>query len=124
MKGLKIMSENILSLFDYDTVSEEHKKAVEEVINILQSRKEVPIDVIIEEIKIRFKIKTIPTKKIEDSLWFRYTADEKLGQSVQGYTESFDKDGNKILIPYLGFSADLNYLDGFLKRLISKKIKS
>jgi hypothetical protein len=48
------------------------------------------------------------------------TKDERIGQSVQGFRQSIDENGNKIRIPHIGFSADLDYLDGFLNRLIQK----
>ena len=62
-------------------------------------------------------------KKIEDSVWGQLTKDERLGQSMQGFREAIDKDGKKIRIPHVGFSADLDYLDEFVNRL-TKKIKN
>ena len=48
------------------------------------------------------------------------TKDERLGQSIQGHRLSVDKDGNKLRIPHVGFSADLDYLDEFINRIIQK----
>ena len=45
---------------------------------------------------------------------------KELVQSMQGYRETSDKDGNKIRIPHIGFSADLDYLDEFINRLATK----
>ena len=42
---------------------------------------------------------------------------------MQGFRETIDKDGNKIRIPHIGFSADLDYLDEFVNNL-TKKIES
>jgi hypothetical protein len=48
------------------------------------------------------------------------TKDERLGQSVQGFRQSTDENGEKIRIPHVGFSADLDYLDEFVNRLVKK----
>ena len=65
----------------------------------------------------------IPMQSIEDSVWGQMTKDERLGQSIQGYRQQSDKDGNKIRIPHIGFSADLDYLDDFINRIV-KKVES
>jgi hypothetical protein len=51
------------------------------------------------------------------------TKDERIGQSMQGFRQTTDDEGNKIRIPHIGFSADLDYLDEFVNRL-AKKIAS
>jgi len=58
--------------------------------------------------------------KLEESLWHALTKDERIGQSMQGYKDTTDKDGKKIRIPHIGFSADLDYLDEFINRLAVK----
>ena len=73
-----------------------------------------------EELKERFQLVEIPMKKIEDSVWGQLTKDERLGQSVQGFRQVTDDEGNKIRIPHVGFSADLDYLDEFVNRLVKK----
>ena len=75
---------------------------------------------IIEELKTKFQLVEIPLKKIEDSIWGQLTKDERLGQSVQGFRNSTDEHGNQIRIPHVGFSADLDYLDEFVNRLVNK----
>ena len=62
-------------------------------------------------------------KKIEDTVWGQLTKDERIGQSIQGFRETKDENGNRLKIPHIGFSADLDYLDGFLNRLIQKASK-
>jgi hypothetical protein len=58
--------------------------------------------------------------KVEDSVWHQLTKDERLGFSMQGFRQTTDNDGNKIRIPHIGFSADLDYLDEFVNRLAKK----
>ena len=48
------------------------------------------------------------------------TKDEHIGQNIQGFKIISDDKGNKKRIPHIGFSSDLDYLDGFINRLILK----
>ena len=57
--------------------------------------------------------------KIESSLWHQFTKNEKLGQSVQGFRTSM-VDGKKINIPHISFSADLDYLDDVINRIVKQ----
>ena len=59
-------------------------------------------------------------KKIEDSVWGQLTKDERIGTTIQGFRQSTNERGEKIRIPHVGFSADLDYLDEFVNRLIKK----
>ena len=108
--------------YDYGNITDNDKKVVNEIIELLRDRSNVglPIDMIIEEIKTRFNLVEIPMKKIEDSVWGQLTKDERLGQSVQGFRQTTDENGQKIRIPHVGFSADLDYLDEFVNRLVKK----
>ena len=57
--------------------------------------------------------------KYEDSLWYELTKNENLGVSTQGYREVIQEDGKKIRIPHIAMSADLDYLDDFVKRIFA-----
>jgi len=107
-------------LFDYGDITERDKSVVEEVINLLQARPGVPSEMVIAELKEKFQLVTIPMMKVEDSVWHQLTKDERIGQSMQGFRQTTDNDGNKIRIPHIGFSADLDYLDEFVNRLAKK----
>ena len=110
-------------LFDYGDITERDKSVVEEVINLLQARPGVPSEMVIAELKEKFQLVQIPMMKVEDSVWHQLTKDERIGQSMQGFRQTTDNEGNKIRIPHIGFSADLDYLDEFVNRL-AKKIAS
>ena len=112
--------ESIEGTFDYGSITDRDKKVVNEIIDLLRNRINLPIDMIIEEIKTRFTLEEIPMQKIEDSVWGQLTKNERLGQSIQGFRQSTDKDGNKIRIPHIGFSADLDFLDEFVNRLVTR----
>ena len=112
--------EAIESNYDYGNITDSDKKVVREIIDFLRQREQVPVSMVAEELKTRFELVEIPMKKIEDSVWGQLTKDERLGQSVQGFRQSTDEKGEKIRIPHVGFSADLDYLDEFVNRLVKK----
>jgi hypothetical protein len=114
---------DIEPLFDYGDITDRDKSVVEEVINLFQARPGVPSEMVIAELKEKFQLVQIPMMKVEDSVWHQLTKDERIGQSMQGFRQTTDNEGNKIRIPHIGFSADLDYLDEFVNRL-AKKIAS
>ena len=107
-------------LFDYGHITERDKSVVEEVVNLFEARPGIPSEMVIAELKEKFELVQIPMMKVEDSVWHQLTKDERIGQAMQGFRQTTDKDGNKIRIPHIGFSADLDYLDQFLNRLAGK----
>tara|TARA_R110000765_G_C18461784_1_gene549882 strand:- start:17 stop:457 length:441 start_codon:yes stop_codon:yes gene_type:complete len=109
--------------YDYGDITDSDKKVVTEIIDLMRQRGDVPCSMFAEELKTRFQMVEIPMKSIEDSVWGQLTKDERIGQSVQGYRQATDEKGEKIRIPHVGFSADLDYLDEFINRLV-KKIES
>ena len=115
--------EAIEGLYDYGNITDSDKLLVKEIIDLLRERDQVPCGMFAEELKTRFQLVEIPMKKIEDSIWGQLTKDERIGQSIQGFRQSTDENGEKIRIPHVGFSADLDYLDEFINRLV-KKIES
>ena len=112
--------EAIEGIFDYGNVTDRDKLVVREVIDLIRQREQVPADMIIEELKTRFQLVEIPMRKIEDSIWGQLTKNERLGQSIQGFRQSTNEKGEKERIPHVGFSADLDYLDEFVNRLVKK----
>ncbi len=112
--------EAIEGLYDYGNITDSDKLLVKEIIDLLRERDQVPCGMFAEELKTRFQLVEIPMKKIEDSIWGQLTKDERIGQSIQGFRQSTDENGEKIRIPHVGFSADLDYLDEFVNRLANK----
>ena len=111
---------DIEPLFDYGDITDRDKSVVEEVITLLQARPGVPSEMVIAELKEKFQLVTVPMMKVEDSVWHQLTKDERIGQSMQGFRQTTDENGDKIRIPHIGFSADLDYLDEFVNRLAKK----
>ena len=114
--------EAIQSNYDYGSITDSDKRVVKEIIDLLNARGQVPCSMFAEELKTRFQIVEIPMKPIDESLWHQFTKNERIGLSVQGFRESKDDEGNKIRIPHIGFSADLDYLDEMIQR-IAKKVR-
>jgi len=112
--------EAIEGLYDYGNITDSDKLLVKEIIDLLRERDQVPCGMFAEELKTKFQLVEIPIKKIEDSVWGQLTKDERLGQSIQGFRQVTDEKGEKIRIPYVCFSADLDYLDEFVNRLANK----
>jgi len=112
--------EAIDGLYDYGNITDSDKLLVKEIIDLLRQRDQVPCGMFAEELKTKFQLVEIPIKKIEDSVWGQLTKDERLGQSIQGFRQVTDEKGEKIRVPHVGFSADLDYLDEFVNRLVKK----
>tara|TARA_Y100000004_G_scaffold194550_1_gene259436 strand:- start:1109 stop:1552 length:444 start_codon:yes stop_codon:yes gene_type:complete len=113
--------EAIDSVFDYGDVSDEQKEAVLEIIGLCENEfKDVPCGMFAEELKRRFETTPIPMKDYKKSVWGKLTEDERIGMSIQGFRNAKDENGKPIRIPHIGFSADLDYLDGFVNRLVKK----
>ena len=111
---------NIEPLFDYGDITDRDKQIIDEVIALIESRPGVPGEMLVTELREKFKMIEVPMMKVENSVWYQLTKDKRIGQSMQGHRETVDEDGNKIRIPHLGFSADLDYLEGFINRLAGK----
>tara|TARA_B100000900_G_C20198389_1_gene560785 strand:- start:124 stop:561 length:438 start_codon:yes stop_codon:yes gene_type:complete len=111
--------EAITGLYDYGSITDSDKVVVKEIIDLLRQRDQIPCGMFAEELKQRFELEEVPMKKIEDSVWGQLTKEERLGQSIQGYRNA-TVDGKKVRIPHVGFSADLDYLDEFINRLVKR----
>jgi hypothetical protein len=98
----------------YDHIDPDDQKVVEEVIRLLKHyhNKQWQIPQIIEQLKLKFKLKDRKWFRVEESLWHNLTKDKHLGASVQGYRICGDTK-----VPHIAFSADADYLDHFIMEL-------
>ena len=119
----QVTGESITGVFDYGDIKPRDKEVILEVLTLIKDRPGVPADMIAEELKVKIDIIEIPMKRIEDSIWGQMTKEERLGMSIQGFRQSTDENGNQIRIPHVGFSADLDYLDDFINRIVQKALK-
>jgi len=115
-----VTGEDIIPGYDYGSVTQRDKLLINEIVSILKNRKQVPVDMIIEEINTKFNMEEIPMMDVKETLWYQLTKDEPLAQNIQGFRITLDKNQAKIKIPFISFQADLDFLDGFLNRLVQK----
>lgn len=108
-------------LVDHEDVTKEQQKIAEDILQFVKNdqSKNIPLKFTISQIENSYKLKQIPMMNTENSLWYQFTKDEKIGANIQGY-RSAEKDGEKIRIPYIAFGADLDYLDEMMKRIITR----
>ena len=110
--------ENIEHIFDYGQIHDDRvKDTAEEIVKILRDNQTLSIDDLIKELTERFQLIEYPMHPVEESLWHIFTENEKIGTSIQGVRQ-IGTDENGYRIPHIAFSADLDYLDEFLIRLI------
>ena len=115
-----VSGEDILPIVDRTKLTDDQKILLDEILEELQRTSGKPTSSSIENLKIRFNMTNIPVMRYEDSLWYQMTKDEKLGPSIQGFRQIKDKNGEDFRIPHVAFSADLDYLDAMLSRILIK----
>jgi len=109
----------IEEIYDYGSITDQDKRVVKEILKLLKERANVPCKMFAEELAIKFDISQIPEMSYEDSNWHKLTKDFRLGEAIQGFRED-TKDGKKIRIPHMGFSADLEELEKLADTLTKK----
>jgi hypothetical protein len=124
LKDVKAKKGNLRPRFDYgdETQIKHVQTAVEEIISFIKRRinkEKSTVDNVCEELSVMFQLDDLPWMKEEDTLWGQLTKDEKLGQSNQGYKIT-TIDGERVKVPHLAFSGDLDDLDAFVNRLFNK----
>ena len=111
--------EEIKMNYDLSEMGEPEEIFVKNVIDFIDSKRGVDTDTLLTQIKHRYKIETPPIQKLEDSLWYQFTKNEKIGTNITGFRDTY-VDGKRILIPHVSFNSDLDYLDDMMNRIIHK----
>ena len=117
-----IPDEEVEMHFDYDKVNKQHLAAVKDVLQIIQSRPDVPTSFIVEEIKQRYKIEEIPEQDLKKSLWYQLSEEfvhSGMQPVVHGHSIKV-KDGRKVRVPIMSVSADLDKFNEFATNLVLK----
>lgn len=104
-----------------DDITKDQLKVAEDIIQTLKDnhKKNIPLKFSIEQIENDYNVKELPMMDVKSTLWYQLTKDEKIGANIQGF-RTIEKDGKKIRIPFICFGADLDYLEGMMKRLVTK----
>ncbi len=116
-----VTGENIKTPLDFDNITTRDKEIAETVLQTVSElvEKKVPQNIIKEKIVTDFKIKQIPMLDYKKSLFWKYAKDKGLGVSTQGWREDII-DGKQVRIPVLNFTADLDYLDAWVKQILTE----
>jgi hypothetical protein len=115
-----VTGEDIQPIVDRTALTDDQKMVLSEVLEILEGTRGKSTAASIDNLKIQFNVAEVPMMKIEDSLWHQMTKDERIGPSIQGFKQIKDKNGFDLRIPHIAFSADLDYLDEMLNRILLK----
>jgi len=99
-------------------IDENQRKVVKDIIELVKERDTVPSTMFAQELSYRYNIEDVPMMDIESGLWHTMTKDYNLGTSIQGWRE-ITKDGKKIRIPLLGFTADYEDLEKMMKEIMT-----
>ena len=109
-----ITGEPIKTVFTYGNLTKEQKEVAEEIAKLIEQNSSISTKILPSFIRKKFEIEKIPEKDIKTTLWYKLTKDFKLGQSIQGFREE-----NGIRIPHVSISADIDYLDEVLIKMIN-----
>ena len=94
--------------FDYNEINDDHKKAVEETIKYL--KKNNIDDGLIEDLKLKFQIKSLPKFEFNKSLMVQFCKKNNIGITEQGFVTE-NKDGKTTLYPMCAIVEEVRVLD-------------
>jgi ribosomal protein S3AE len=112
----KPLDEEIFSTID---TTDEQKKAIRSVLQHIKNRKNIPLDIVLQEIQQQYSLEDVPEMNIEESIWYQLTKNERIGFQKQGFRVDI-VNGKRVKIPHLSFSSDLDYLDNMINKIIEK----
>ncbi len=107
--------------FDYGDIKDEHKKAVEEAIKILQEK---GVDKgTLDDLKLKFQIESLPKFDFNKSLMVQFCKKNNISIVEQGFvTET--KDGKTKLYPMCGIVEEVRVLDRLFESIFNAGIEA
>lgn len=110
---------DLVPMFDYGSIKEEHQSAALEISNMLKSLGHTDIA---EEILVRFKIEEIPTYNLEESEFIQEMKEAGMYVAIQGFLkEGTGKDAFQYqLVAVNGDIRQFNKLIANLKKKYGK----
>jgi hypothetical protein len=103
-----------------DMNSEKFKRVIKEIIRDIKGNAEsgIPLDMFVEQLKVKYKITDYPELDIEKSLWVQCTKNiQNFQPSLQGHRLATKPEG-KIRIPIYAYTVDVEHGDVFIKRIV------
>jgi len=113
---------NITEIFDYSSISDEQKKAIEEVVNILDSNGQ---DMLAKTIGYKFQLKEHTKVPPEKSVFVTLMKEFGLSSNQQGWIMGeIDETGKETHYPIMDIQADIRVLDNFILFVADKYDKT
>jgi len=108
----------MIEQFDYGSITDEHKKVAEEIINIIEKFNQ---PLLCELIKQKFQITPIKTYDLDDSIFIQYCKKANIVTTTQGFlVEGIDLDAIKY--PLIALSGDIRELNKFIEIVQNEKL--
>lgn len=106
-----------------DTLTEEQKNLVKEIILFLKERSHIPFDMVEEEMQQRFKLQEIPMTDISSSNICKHIKSfpNNIDISYQGYIDKKKPDGSVYRDPFLNISGDLEQFEQLVENIKNQK---
>lgn len=115
-------SVNIKEIFDYSSISDEQKKAIEEVVSILEDNGQ---DILAKNIGYKFQLKEHTKVPPESSVFVTLMKEFGLNSHQQGWVMGeIDSEGKETHYPIMDIQADIRVLDKFIMFVADKYDKT
>lgn len=113
---------NIKEIFDYSSISDEQKKAIEEVVNILEDNGQ---DLLAKNIGYKFELKEHTKVPPQSSVFVTLLKEFGLNSVQQGWVMGeVDSEGKETHYPIMDVQADIRVLDKFIMFVAEKYDKT
>lgn len=113
---------NIKEIFDYSSISDEQKKAIEEVVSILEDNGQ---DILAKNIGYKFQLKEHIKVPPESSVFVTLMKEFGLNSNQQGWVMGeVDSEGKETHYPIMDIQADIRVLDKFIMFVADKYDKT
>jgi len=116
--GTDEKSEKIAKQYSFGELSKDDVDTAIWIADFIDQNPELKGPVLSELLRKKFRIKSLPIRKVEDSIFYHTFGKElvdKLGIMSSGWKETPTER-----IPHIGFSADLDDLDNISNELVKK----
>ena len=115
---MEIKKEKTIELFDYGSITKEHKKAVQEVIDLAKNSGH---NLFAEFLKNKFQIVERKKINIDNSVFIKYAKINNMFCSVQGYIDNLNL--NEPLEPIISVTEPLSKFDKLIVSVIEAENK-
>ena len=114
--------EKIKEIFDYSSISDEQKKAIEEVVSILENNGQ---DILAKNIGYKFELKEHTKVPPQSSVFVTLMKEFGLNSIQQGWVlGEIDDEGKETHYPIMDMQADIRVLDNFIMFVADKYDKT